>query len=590
MNQPPPAPSARAALWERLLPILLPVVLLSANLGWHLGHPAPSLTGHNHPLNVIAQLRDFDAAPLRHLAMFPHGHLPPHFSLYHLSARLTVAVLGKNHLGLVLISTLYLLVLGAAVYRLTTLLADRRAGLTAMIFALSTPALLGWSRVLAPNIAVATWPAVGLWLLVESRGLARPAPALAFAALAALAPVLGETAGDAMQLMLVFAVAGGYALLLPPAGESRTRRRALLTVGAMAVVFIALLNTIRLEGIIAYVQTEGVELADSKYGAGNVFRSPLALLSYPALLWGHDLWPGYALLALAAVLFALRRPDRKNGLALLWFLVPLTVYTLLPKKDVSYLLAALPAPAVLAGLAAARLTKPAFFRAALALVLVLGLGNHFWSLTRPSPSPETWSPLITRHVHVGGEYLRLPSWGAGAQVMTLAENAAAATPADAGLLFLARLDSSDAAAIRYHLMLADWRGRLRLHDPLSAIENEIVAAHSAGIASGPERVTVALVLPDERGLLHGRNFTSAAEFRAYFARRNMIALLYPEPEDRAELADETARALAAVRWDDFHRREWLGRGVTAGTRLRVEVYDRPDRGVSVDLPSAYPPR
>lgn len=589
MNRPLPEPSARLAIWECLLAIMLPLLLLIGNLIWHLGHPVPALTGHNHPLNIIAQLQDFDADPLGHLATFPHGYLPPHFSLYNLAARLTAMVLGKNHLGLVFVSTLYWLVLGAAIFMLTARLAGRRAGLTAMVFVLLMPASLGWSRAIAPSIAVAAWPAVGIWLLVQSRGLARPLPALGFAALAALTPVVGESAGDAAQMLMVFAVAGGYVLLLPPVNESQSRRRTVLVVAGMALVFVALLNTIRLERVLDYLRTEGVDLSGTKYAAGNIFQEPAALLSYPALLWGHHLGPAYCLLAVAALVSALWRPDRKNGLPLVWFLAPLVISTLMPKKDYSYLLAALPALAVLVGLGAARLTKPTHARLALAIVLVLGLVNYARSFTRPSPPPETWSRLITEHVYVGGEYLRLPAWGDGAGAVALAQNAAAATPADGCLLFLARLDSFDAATLRYYFLLARWHDDLCLSDPLLVAENKTADALLEDITVNPGGVVAALVLADERGLLHERNFTSAAEFREYFSRRNIISIEYPEPEDRERLIETTTQALGAIDWEAFTRREWLGRGVSSDNRLRVDVYDRPDQGVEIVLPNTARP-
>jgi hypothetical protein len=583
MNQPhPETPGAPRPPWW--LVALLPALLVVAGVLWHLGHPAPVLSGHNLPLVAVAQLRAFDADPIDQLGTLHNGDLPPRYSLFNLTARVTAALFGRNHLGLVLASTLYLLALGGAVFWLTNRLAGRTAGFAAMAFAMLTPAALGWSKVLAPNIAVLAWPALGVCLLVASDWLRRPIPALAFAAMAAVAPVVGESASDAAQMLLVFSVTAAYALVLRLAILREHRLRALLTVVSMAVVVAALLNTVYVKAQLIYLQQESIALAGAKYAGGDLRNSPAALLAYPALLWGHHLWPAFCLIALGALGLNLRRLDRATGLALLWFFVPLLAVTLTPKKDYDYILAALPGVAVLVGLAVARLPKPSHVRLALAAVLVAGLANLAWSMARPSPPPETWSPLITKHVHVGGEYLQLPAWGAGADTVTIARRAAAATPPEARLLFLARLDSFDAVTMRYYLRLAEWRGDIRLSDPVLAAENGTIAANLEGIAEGRESVGVALVLPDERGLLHDRNFTTADSFREYFTLRRAVAGAYPDPKDRERMATFFAQTLAAIDWDAFERSDWLGRGISPRGRLRVEMYTDPDLAGRIDLP------
>ena len=78
--------------------------------------------------------------------------------------------------------------------------------------------------------------------------------------------------------------------------------------------------------------------------------------------------------------------------------------------------------------------------------------------------------------------------------------------------------------------------------------------------------------------------TTAVSFREYFNLRPTVAGAFPDPEDRERMATFFAQTLAAIDWDAFEQRDWLGRGISPDSRLRVEVYTAPGLAGRIELP------
>lgn len=353
-------------LWLAILLILATGV----NVVWHATHVTPVNAGKDAAIIASRQVRDFGARPWTELRALLTDIVQPSYSLYNLSAGLTLGTVGRTYRGLVAVSSLYYLAFIALAFGMARRLGDDRAALLAATLAALLPAAFSWSRLFSPNIALMTVSAAGLYCLAASHWATRTVPLLIFAVLAALSIRVGETVGDNFQTWLVFGVALAYVLVVRLAVMREKRLRALAILGAAAAVFALVVDYRYVNYASRYLWTEGVELAEPVYregAAGDVG----SWLVYPTLMWKLHVLPLLTIGVAAAVVWLLARPKWKSGFAVAALLGPLVLFTLVSKKNYNYLYAALPMVPVVIGLAWANIQQRRL-ASVLAAVLVGG--------------------------------------------------------------------------------------------------------------------------------------------------------------------------------------------------------------------------
>jgi hypothetical protein len=238
-------------------------------------------------------------------------------------------------------------------------------------------------------------------LLIRSRGLSRPLPSLAIAALAwvllqaadmetenlyALAP---------LAAMLGAALARGVLTGHGPVGGQRIGRFLPLLFGAMVAgaATWALLRSGHLLPSLAYVQRE---TAAGAYSELAPRWSWAALTAYPRFWAMISLSPWFAVpLLLAIPAWALRGSGRAELFA--WLLLPLVAFSLIAKKNPYYVGLSLPAAALVLGLGLTSIRRWGLGFALAALTLTVG--ELQW-LSRSFTEAGRWRPIA--------RYLQLP--------------------------------------------------------------------------------------------------------------------------------------------------------------------------------------
>ena len=589
--QEPPADAERDRRKNRWFLLAWLVFLTAVNLLWHATHPSPPLRGLESDLALVNQLEDFLRRPVAHLEGLLRIDQPGGIAnWYNAGSLLTVCLFGRTEFGVSFISTLFLLLMVIAVYGIVEHLAPGR-GPPAAAVAAAFPAAIGWSRILSPPIAMMALTATAVWCLIRSDWYTRALPALALGLLTAFAWRIGQTISDTAQVIAALGPVGVYAFAVAMIRPTRGRLRPLLIAAATLVLIAVVTNYPLAVRAFGYVYDEGVTLSGTRYEPGNVWKHPLALLAYPALLWEDNLGPWLTLATLASLVYLLRRPRAVDGVGIVYFVVPLLVASLTSKKLCTYTYAILPGAAVLVGLAVGRLPKWAA-KVAMVVLMLLALWAAFWPGFNGNPErsfPNNWNTAwynrffqeIDRRVDRPRTDGCVPCEIAR-QAVALAEQRGSVSMVVIGhTLFDGR-----ARRFRFSVALANADRRLLVYDPLQEISDYCIGStEQIRRHPGCPEPELIVVLPYTSEMVDVREFTSdTANWRdAFNAHVDCINPDSPKSRDAAAASERWVQCLGGLPWNRYRRRNFRD-GLEPNNTLPGILLDRPDLGVAIELP------
>ena len=572
--------------WVGLFAVV--VASVAFNVAWHVTHHDPILGAFANLTEFFDQWDEFSAAPAASLWQVLTGYQPGfHRSLlYHITG-LTVAAFGFNRYGILLISTVFLVILLCSVFGIVRRLRPGFGPLAAVLAVLS-PAAVFWSRVYSPFVMLMATGAFGIYLLVRSERLTRAWPTIAFGLLTALALRLPVEVGDAMQIELSFACCALYVFVLAMWRPVDGRWRPLALSAAALVVFLATVNKPFLLHAFRYTYQEAVLLADTKYAYGSIYADPLATLTHAALLWHHHLGPlltGATFVGLAVIAW---RAKPEDGWGFAYFLAPLIIATLINKKAFYYVFGMLPGTAVVIGLAVGRFKNRFLVAGCFAFLLFALAYTNPWSINNvrvtPAEASDTTEDWYDRYMEFDTRgQARSSARDNPVSSLVDAIVAAGGPGHDVELLFLGNIRSASGnTLLSFLLRLAQTQPHFDFEDGIRDIERAcmrsvaprwyptpraepnvvLIADSPAPHAPGPEQLTDSAFW---RGMPH---FNS----RCFHSPPGSSI----DPEAVKQRLIET---LANLPWEDFRLRTY-----SFGDRLLV--FDRPDLGIAVQLPTA----
>ncbi|MDP8225738.1 MAG: hypothetical protein P9L99_20425 [Candidatus Lernaella stagnicola] len=565
------------ALWLTLLGLLLAAAVL--NILWLSTHVAPVAAGKDAALVAIEQVHRFEKDPGAEIYTLLRMGMRTTESWYNLSAAKTLFLFGKSYLSMVAISTLYYLALIAFTFGAAFFLGGPRAAVWAGALVALTPAAFSWSRLFSPNIALMAFSATGLFCLAASRWWTRFAPAVGFAAVAALSIRMGETVGDNFQLWVVFGIAVTYVLIVRFAVLRESWRRALLVTLAAALVFVLLTNWNDVNHRFGYLWAEGVDLADSAYGAGSP-SSLGAWTTYPLLLWKMHLLPPLTLALIGAVAFLAWRRDLSAGLPWVVFIGGLLLITLVHKKNYNYLFGFLPLAPLIIAYALAKIENSrlqfALGGALIGVCLVVFGYLSFVDVETTVPYGDLKSGTrAARADHIGHLifYPKKQREHAPTNIVRQAVQRAQTDPKQT-LWIIGDLADTEAHTFRLPLALANWNGALRVVD-VGREFSDIAFYHRASGSEPPPPNTIICLPSMQRFFVPG----GVCDSTAIFARLNADYLAGAELTEQRlydEAAESWCRRLEQIPWETFRRREFEYLSTVPGRDLeRFVVYDQP---------------
>jgi len=517
------------------------------------------MTGHNTAMIAIEQQDDFTAAPLKHLATLYRGRSDNNFSLYNVTTIVGTTLAGRSHLGMVMTSNLYYLLLIFSVFGIVARLGNRFGAGVAALTAMLMPAAMAWSRVVSPHIALMAVSAFGVYLIVVSDYFSRWLPTLLFGALAALSLHLGETVSDSFQVLLVLAVVAGYSLIVRFAVLREQQKRALVSLVLAALAFFLLLDYHFLKLLaLPYLLNEAIARANDKYAAGNIFRHAYSAAAYPFLLWNYHLFPLHCLAGLAAMVAVLRKPRTEGGLALVFLLIPLTVATLISKKNYNYIFAFLPALPVIVGLAATRLARNRLALVVVALFITTGI-VQFYSLSYtnnrniPFMSHAIGKSIIAS-VFQTSYFPVLPKVDKRNLLIDIAPALNDLSKQQKGTTFLLLATGKESRPMmifRYLLRLQNSDGQLRVVDPIYQVQSRYGEYFLSNDILHPFRPDVVLLHRMGNPVFRDRGFLDPEQLYAYFYSNDLVRYRVASVERLHKISEYWAEMLAEIPLDEY---------------------------------------
>jgi len=362
----------RSPFLRRRLPLL--AILLFATIGnlvWIATHAAPYFNTLNCEIPTIEMIQQ---APLKAIVEFIKFGSIPFPTGYHFVAALVTSLIGYSADKLIFTSTLFYLLLILAVYDIVRSLANERGAAAAAITVALIPGVFAWSRIfsLSSSISSMTIPALGVWAAVRSEGFSKNAPTVAFGLTVILALRFGSAVSDFWQNFVVLGLVGLYTLIQGAVTRRRNQRRTFLLIACATVVLVLLSKTTFFQYSVQYLYQEGVSEAGDRYRQSNLLYSPQSLFAYCWYLWKVLLNPFFALATVAASVFLLRRLDRREAISFIYFWATLALFSVIGKKNFSYIFCLLPGAAVIIGLAIGRLRRTALFLCVMAVIVAIG--------------------------------------------------------------------------------------------------------------------------------------------------------------------------------------------------------------------------
>jgi hypothetical protein len=582
--------ATRTKLLEWTLFFGLVACAVTLNVLWQIHHPEPIIPAFDNLSEFFSQWDEFTAAPFEHLSQVLRNYdRGGHRSLMYLTTGVTILALGFNRFGILLISTVFLVILMAGVFGTVRRLRPGAGALAAVIVVLS-PAAVFWSRVYSPFIAVMATSALGVYLLVRSEKLTRLAPTLAFGLLAAMALRLPVEVGDALQIELTFACTGVFVFLLAMFRPDGGRLRPILLSVAAFVVFAVTVNKPCLWHSLQYAYQEAVLLAPTKYAPGSVVDDPVAALTHVGLLWQHHLGPFLCVVTALAILVIAWRPRAEDGWGFAFFVAPLVIATLVNKKAFYYSFGFLPGAAVVVGLAVGRFKNKGVVAACLAVLLSGLIFTNPWAMDSPrvtpsqSPAGEEW---YEQYMEFGtnSQARRSPDESVVAGLVDAVSEVAGPSQ-EVKLLYLGTLDSvNQSTAFRFSLRIAAENPHFFLADPIRDLGNMrgkgAIAPQGVNVPETPN--VIFLNVPDGRAFSPDA-LVEPATWRTWFQLDSGCGDFNLDGSATcSEITNTLVDFFVTLPWDAYRLR--LG---APGTR--VLLFDRPDLGVDIQLPGQTAPQ
>ena len=293
--------------------------------GWNRRESRPPAWDQSVHLEIALDLRD--ALRTGNLSAFwrqsPKAGMPPFPPLYYIS--LLPFGGGAYPARALWANWCFLALLGVSIFGIGRRFMGEWRALAAVILFLCCPAIQGLYRSQLSDLALAAWVAAAYWALFESEGFRRLAPTALFSVAAAAAML---TKWSAFSYLLPVLWPFARALRVSP-----NRRNALACAALAALLFLPWYLDQWLVLLPRLVQAS----ADN---AVPVWRSGAAFNYLIQMAGGLD-FP-FFLLSVAALVPAMRRGGEGKWLLLLWFAVSYGFWTVVPNRQLRYLLPGLP--------------------------------------------------------------------------------------------------------------------------------------------------------------------------------------------------------------------------------------------------------
>lgn len=371
------------------------------------------------PSGLLAELRppvitSPHAAPEGGRLSLLFGHCGQSFYTCMPHASLALAVLAwllpVGAVGTTMGVTLYLLMLLAAAYGIGHTMKGPWAGIAAAAIAASYPGLFGFSRWPEGYLPATALATAMVFLLISSKGLRRWLNCAMFVPLAYMAIRNGEGLAEGIGAGL--AVLGPFVVVLLTGLVEDIRRKALpwrTLVGAAIIAAPLLISfdwawfelsfTHVDDGFDEWYQQIQPGWENPSTNARMVF----AYGGYTLMIYAQYLKPlmtGWLLLALPV--FLLRRSPHRLSMVL-WFLIPMVAYSMMPRKALWYALQVVPPLALITAVGLASIKRHWLRRALMIAACVTGL-LQFTALSVPIPLPGFRVPLYLQRPLPPGWY------------------------------------------------------------------------------------------------------------------------------------------------------------------------------------------
>ena len=307
----------------------------------------------------------------------PHREYNP---FYLIPVAFWSSIWGPSATAIVFTPTLYLLILLFFTFLCGREIRGSVAGLAAAIFVGLIPWVIGLSRYGRSYICLIAACAISYYLLLKTDRFSRPAYSLLFVASFALGFHAVPTRTEFLLLLLAMV---GPVLVYARAGLFRRERRFRTIVIIASLCAVAVLLESRWH-ILDYMNQTRFRADLVRSIRGNVFRHPMAILSYPVHLLLIQLSPVVTLCAAYPIWKCFRRASL-HGLALaLMFLLPLVVLTYIQHKQPLYITYLCLPLALAAGAGVIRLRRK---KAVWFALIILSLSCIVW---RSIPIGRIW--------------------------------------------------------------------------------------------------------------------------------------------------------------------------------------------------------
>jgi 4-amino-4-deoxy-L-arabinose transferase-like glycosyltransferase len=365
-----------------------------ASMVWWNAKTSPVLAGRPHP--VLAHVLDSHQYPD---AFDPLWHIPkqpPQFRLAHYFMDL----FGRSYEIIISIQFLFFLALVFASWRIGSRLGGPAAGRLTALFAAFTPVHMTGALVFDDHMLNMALVAAGVACLVEGRGWRR----IIFAVPAGLCFGLTLRYSFIFSNGLIAAACGVFALfgmtlegLLyrgndeSDAYESKVLwPGSMITLAACAILVLAtLLLSLNRDGGLLNTPVNYYLSEVSAGAASPVWVDPVGLLTYPYLIFRHQLGPFLSMAVLVGLFGLLRNKIPGRFSLILWFFGPLIILTIISKKNYYYDYCALVAASPLAGVGIASFSKRQGWSRAAGLSVCVIAAYSLLRLFTYSPAPMT---------------------------------------------------------------------------------------------------------------------------------------------------------------------------------------------------------
>ena len=365
-----------------------------ASMVWWNAKTSPVLVGRPHP--VLGHVLDSHQYPD---AFDPLWHIPkqpPQFRLAHYFMDL----FGRSYEIIISVQLLFFLALVMASWRIGSRLGGPVAGRLTALFAAFTPVHMTGALIFDDHMLNMALVATGVACLVEGRGWRR----IIFAVPAGLCFGLILRYSFIFSNGLIAVGCGIFALcgmtlegLLYQGNEESDAHDSkgfwpglMIAFAACAVLVLAtLLPSLNWDGGLLNTPVNYYLSEVSAGAASPVWVDPVGLLTYPDLIFRHQLGPFLSMAVLVGLFGLLRNKIPGRYSLILWFFGPLIILTIISKKNSYYDYCALVAASPLAGVGIASFSNRKGWSRAAGLSVCVIAAYSLLRLFAFSPAPAT---------------------------------------------------------------------------------------------------------------------------------------------------------------------------------------------------------